>query len=256
MERKSVTIDGIEISFIIKETANAAEAVLFIHGLACSCESFISVFDFNYFKDKTLLLIDLPGYGDSFKPDNFSYTMEDQAEILIKVLAKLPKLNLHIVAHSMGGAIGLLMNRKKQLPQMLSFVNIEGNLIGDDCGALSRGVTLLPYNEYEKKMFNAQKIAFRNDKQLRFNKTTPLAVYKSSSSLVKWSDSGELLNIFNSLDCRKCYFYGEENKDIPVIKELGFVKKYMVANSGHAMMTENPAEFYKLLNNFIEHYEK
>ena len=42
------------------------------------------------------------------------------------------------------------------------------------------------------------------------------------------------------------------DKDMPVLKKLDFVKKYMVHNSGHGMMTENPKEFYSKLHDFIE----
>jgi hypothetical protein len=68
---------------------------------------------------------------------------------------------------------------------------------------------------------------------------------------VEWSDSGKLLEKFKKLNCKKSYFYGEENKDTPAVKETGFAEQYMISNSGHGMMTDNPKEFYAKLAGFI-----
>ena len=38
---------------------------------------------------------------------------------------------------------------------------------------------------------------------------------------------------------------------MPVLQHLGFVKKYMIGGSGHAMMTDNPKEFFDKLAEFI-----
>jgi pimeloyl-ACP methyl ester carboxylesterase len=226
------------------------EAIIFIHGLACSVNSFSNVFDKDYFPNKSLLLIDLPGFGSSAKPIEFSYTMEEQAKLIDDLLHILPFQNFHIAAHSMGGAIALLFS-SAIFQRVKSFTNIEGNLISEDCGALSRSIASLSYEEYKNDLFQKQLVEFKDHRQLEFEKTTPFAVYRSAVSLVDWSDSGELLVIFKNLTCRKCYFYGEQNKEMPVLAKLNFVKKYMVSNSGHGLMTDNPEEFYKKLKRFI-----
>jgi pimeloyl-ACP methyl ester carboxylesterase len=176
--------------------------------------------------------------------------MEDQADILGELLSIIPQHNVHIVAHSMGGAIALMFN-KNLYSRILSFTNIEGNLISEDCGILSRGIISVSYDEYKNNLYEKQMVEFKYHDQLHFQETTPLAVYKSASSLVKWSASGTLLDKFRNLKCRKSYFYGEENKNMPILRKLDFVKKYMIHNAGHGMMTENPKEFYKELVEFI-----
>ena len=93
--------------------------------------------------------------------------------------------------------------------------------------------------------------AFRGHEQLHFEQSSPFAIYNSAVSLVKKSDSDELLDRFGKLSCNKCYFYGEENKVMPVLKKLGSVQKYMIKNSGHGMTTENPKEFYTKLVEFF-----
>jgi len=86
---------------------------------------------------------------------------------------------------------------------------------------------------------------------VHFEQSSPFAIYNSAVSLVEKSDSGELLLRFRKLSCNKSYFYGEENKDMTVLKKLDFVQKYMIQNSGHGMTTENPKEFYTKLVEFV-----
>ncbi len=246
----SAIINQYRVNFLCKYNPDSDEVILFIHGLACSLDSFRNIFDNDYFPDKSLLMPDLVGFGKSSKPKNFSYKMELQAALIEELLSILPIRKIHIVAHSMGGAIALLFSADI-FSRIESFTNIEGNLVGEDCGILSRGIISVPYDEYRDSLFNKHLAEFQDHPQLHFNETTPFAVYYSAASLVEWSDDGKLIDKFKNLDCKKCYFYGEENKNMPVLERLDFVKKYLVHNSGHGMTTENPKEFYASLAEFI-----
>ena len=65
--------------------------------------------------------------------------MEDQAAICNELIRLFPDFNWHVVAHSMGGAIGLLLS-DDILARIKSFSNLEGNLMPEDCFT-SRKVT-------------------------------------------------------------------------------------------------------------------
>ena len=78
-----------------------------------------------------------------------------------------------------------------------------------------------------------------------------LAFYKSSQSLVKWSDGRELRKRFISLKARKIYFYGKRNSAMKVLNELANVEKISISNSGHFLMNDNPREFYHALAQFV-----
>lgn len=243
-------INNAVLNFKCKFNPDAAEMILFIHGLACSLNSFRNVFDADYFPGKSILTVDLLGFGKSDKPEDFTYTMEDQAKVIEGLIALLPQKKLHIAAHSMGGAIALLLN-PELLSSLASFVNIEGNLVAEDCGIMSRGITDVTYERYRDSMYSKHVYAFRGHHQLRFEESTPLAIYKSACSLVKWSDSGLLLEKFKNITCKKCYFYGEENLGMPVLEKLDFVPQIMISKSGHGLTTENPEEFYSKLVQFF-----
>jgi len=244
------TIDNKRIRYLHDRKTEAKDLLICIHGLACTKDTFRHAFHGAHFPAASLLALDLIGFGDSSKPADYSYAMEDQAAACERLLAKFSHGNLHIVAHSMGAAVALLFS-PEIFARVRSFANVEGNLIAEDCNMLSRRIAESSYDEYESRIFFKQKARFQNDLLLRFDRTTAAAVHRSSLSLVKWSDGGELLRRYNELTCRKMYFWGERNAGMPVLGRLDGKEKSMISNSGHAMMFENPEEFYAKLAGFI-----
>ncbi len=252
-----INYQGKELEISTNLNESGKEFVIFIHGLGCAKESFDDIFVFSRFNDFSLLAIDLIGFGDSSKPKDFSYTMEDQAEICKLLLDEFNPKKVHIVAHSMGGAIGLLLAEKLS-DKLVSFTNIEGNLISEDCGLLSRKTISVPIEDFKNKVFDELKssIAESKDKGLQLwlkwnEKSDTLAFYRSSESLVEWSDSGKLLEKFKNLKIKKVYIYGDRNSGMKVLDDLGDIKKIEISNSGHFVMNDNPEEFYTRLSDFI-----
>lgn len=225
------------------------EMVLFIHGLGCSKDSFRDVYSFDGLKKFSILSIDLLGFGDSDRK-NFSYKMEDHASVLAKILKLFSFKKLHVVAHSMGGAVGLLLMKHTYFP-FASFANLEGNLIPDDCGTISRKAATLSYDRFLKDLMPAL-LKTKFDDRFFIHRSDPQGFYKSAVSLVNWSDSGKLIKIFRNLNCLKAFFYGSHNKDMEILKHLTDVRSVEIDNSGHFMMNDNSMDFYTKLRQFIE----
>jgi pimeloyl-ACP methyl ester carboxylesterase len=241
-----ITFRGRELEISAKLKGSSNELILFIHGLGCSKESFDAAFDFPGLADFRLLAVDLVGYGDSSRPDDFSYTMEDQAQVLRLLLDEMEPARVHIVAHSMGGAVGLLL-ADAIAGRLASFVNVEGNLIGSDCGLISRKAIQIPYEEFRDNMFGG--IIGVGPEQWRemSAKADVLGFYKSCESLVEWSDTEKLLEIFLGLEADRLYIHGDRNSDMEILGRLGEIRKASVCESGHFVMNDNPAEFCSLV---------
>ncbi len=105
--------------------------LLLLHGIGCSKESFRDIWFRDEFSDYSIISLDLLGFGNSSKSDKFSYKMEDHASVCAKVVNEISSKKVHIIAHSMGGAIGLLLPASL-LNSALTFANLEGNLISED----------------------------------------------------------------------------------------------------------------------------
>ncbi|MBI2144315.1 alpha/beta hydrolase [Candidatus Woesearchaeota archaeon] len=253
----SVEYRGHSLEISARYRKPGQELILFIHGLGCNKEFFDDAFSFPQFGGFSLLSIDLVGFGRSSKPQDFSYSMEGQAEACRLLLGGLKPTRIHIVAHSMGAAVGLLLAEKIQ-GTLASFVNVEGNLTGEDCGFISRRIASVPFENFKTLLISQLKgeIAKLPGKgnQLwssQIGKSDPLAFYQSARSLVEWSDSGQLLERFRSLAARKAYVYGEDSR-ISALHKLGRIPLIKIPKSGHFVMADNPNEFYARLAEFIE----
>ena len=246
----------IEISYRYEQ--RNVETLFFIHGLGCTKDSFDGIWKDRKFDHHSIFTLDLPGFGNSLRPKQFSYKMEDQAEICRLLIEHFRLHNVNLIGHSMGGAISLLLINK--IPDtVISFVNLEGNLIGEDC-TISRKATKYSLNEFEvtfddfrSKLQETNKLS-RAKHELKFyyellSRCDPFVFHKSSESLVKWSDSGKLLDMFLGMKTKNWYVYGEWNKNLPSIKLLKSkgVQLVEVPKSGHFMMIGNPEGFNQML---------
>ncbi len=222
--------------------------IFLIHGGGCTKESFDGIWEREETHEYSIFTVDLVGHGDSSKPEDFSYKLQDQAEVLKLLLKQIDYKTIHIVGHSRGGAIGLLLIER--LAKVNSFISIEGNLIGSDCG-LSRTAIGIPYEEFKKNKLNELQNKMKNLDQIGAHlwvewskKASPYALYKSMRSTVEWSDSGELLKKFNNLKIKKTYFYGEKSANKEAINQIKGAEIIKISNSGHFVMNDNPMEFY------------
>ena len=223
---KRIEVDGHFISCFLQR--GDRESIVFIHGFGASKETFLEAFGFEEFRKFTLLAPDLIGFGDSEKPSNFSYLMKDQAETLRKMIDSLRLDRFNLVAHSMGGIIGIEL--AEMIPDRIgSFINAEGNLTAEDC-TMSRRVADMSAEYFAQRGFEQLKhsIAEESEKNqdwtleeyLRsFSKATPKSLHQSSVSTVQESDSGSLLERFANLPMYKCYCMVRRTKEFSLPKQ-------------------------------------
>lgn len=248
----SIDHDGNKYEVATTFRKRGGELLLLFHGLGCSKESFRDIWFRDEFSDYSIMALDFLGFGDSSKSDKFSYKMEDQASVYADVVKKISSKKIHIIAHSMGGAIGLLLP-PALLASALTFANLEGNLISEDCGIVSRKTISVSFQKFEKELLPDLKALSKSLGKGRFflDSALPLGFYKSAESLVRWSDSGNLISRFKNLPCKKAYFYGGKNSDMDVLHRLNSIEKIKISSSGHFMMNDNPDEFYLRLRRFL-----
>jgi len=101
--RRSVVYQGTEVSYLDLGNPTGLPLV-FIHGLSCNTTVWnaqIPAFDQEY----RLILIDLPGFGQSGKPQNIDYTMSYFAGAVKAVLDDARAEQPVLVGHSMGYSI-------------------------------------------------------------------------------------------------------------------------------------------------------
>lgn len=90
------------------ETYGSGDPVMFIHGLGASLYSWrnmVAPLETDY----KLILLDLKGFGKSPKPNDKRYSVQDQADLLFKIILEQDLKNLTLVGNSYGGAVALLL---------------------------------------------------------------------------------------------------------------------------------------------------
>jgi len=200
----------------------------------------------------TRIAVDFPGHGESSFMGRGSCSMEAFAEVLRSVLvAHTPRAKLlHIVAHSMGGAPGLILASDPPMP-VVSFLNAEGNLISSDCGLFSRRSAEMPATEFREKFAKfLERSAADESPVIRawagwLSACHPDAFHAAARSLVAWSDSGRLLQKFQQLAAKKLYVYGEHSLNPEILEVIGGTPVQRVTDSGHFLMIEKPDIFAK-----------
>jgi len=109
----TIEVEGYEIAYL-ESTHSNAKTLILIHGLNDEKDSWLMLA--GALKGKYhLILIDLLGCGESQRVEDFSYTLEAQADFLEKILQKMVSEkgidSFSLAGHSMGGLVALLADR-------------------------------------------------------------------------------------------------------------------------------------------------
>jgi len=250
---KNITIKGVRLD-IATSFREGKSLLFFLHGIGCVKESFIDAWQHKDLKDYALLAIDLPGFGNSSRPGAFSYSMEDHAEVCKLVLEKYSG-NVHIIAHSMGGAIGLLLAHRMG-ENLGSLISAEGVLGIEDVKRFSARIEAMSYKEFSSEFLPTQQLLAAqaklpgNNLWAEWSKKADLkAMYHSAKAIVPLARSGMLLESFFALK-NKSYFYGAL-KPPPILARLEGIQTIGIPNAGHFIMNDTPKEFYKRLGEVL-----
>jgi len=242
------------------------ETIVYIHGLGASKNSFEPCFKLAPFNVYTLAAIDLPGCGESPRIDSFSYSIRDQANLVVTWIEELGFTSLILVGHSMGGVIGLYVAEALG-PQVKEFFNLEGNLRGRDC-VFSGKIASLSMEAFETRGLRQFKQTLRElikkdpspglkTYYENISRSSPRALYLSAVSLVKESREGNLKRRFLNIPTKKWYVFGEASVNLYTRKFLDYhrIPYFIVPDSGHFMMDDQPYLFYKMLLEALKNKE-
>lgn len=258
MKEESIQVEhgGKTFSVATKYKPNGNEWLVFMHGIGCAKESFDAVFQDKLAERYSVLTFDFIGHGGSDKPADFSYRLEDHAAIANQLIKQFDPKSVAVVAHSMGGTIGLLL--VQELDNLKTFINVEGNLISEDAGIVSRQTAEQAeadfvtngYNDFLARLRSSDEPAFRVWANW-YEKSSPVAIHRSGTSLVEWSDSGKLMPAFNGLS-EKAFIYGDRTDVSLLLPQFQDVDVYAIPNSAHFMMLDNPTAFYDAIRSHLK----
>jgi pimeloyl-ACP methyl ester carboxylesterase len=107
LKAKQVSISIGNISYYENKQTLDKPSVLLVHGFGAYKENWLRFS--RYFKDDFhVVIVDLPGHGESVKGLDLSYTIENQVAWLNEFTQKIGLKDFHMAGNSMGGAITAL----------------------------------------------------------------------------------------------------------------------------------------------------
>ena len=245
----------IEIAYTISsKITERTPSIVFLHGFGSSKNFFRFAFNNPSLGSYNLIALDLIGFGDSSTPDGFSYEMSNQASFIYQVLIQIGIKDFHLVAHSMGGLVGMEMISQSP-SQVKSFVNLEGNLTIEDCFITGKILeySLADFRKKGRAEIEKSLVGFPTYLET-FQKASYEALYHSAFHTVDISKNPNLINDFIELPIKKCYVYGERNKGkFPAEAKLqaAQISLHYVKNADHNMAEQNPYDLYSIINDFI-----
>jgi pimeloyl-ACP methyl ester carboxylesterase len=101
-----VSVNGVRTRVLTSGSADAAEAVVFVHGNPGPADDWRDLLT-GAGELGRAVAPDMPGYGGAGAPEGFSYSVEGYAGYLAALLDQLKISRVHIVAHDFGGAWAL-----------------------------------------------------------------------------------------------------------------------------------------------------
>jgi pimeloyl-ACP methyl ester carboxylesterase len=229
---------------------------LFLHGLGGSALDFSDLWQDRRFAAFGVLALDFPGHGKARRSDGKIVDLQALIDIAARSLKGVDGPAV-VVGHSLGGLVGLLM--ADRAGKLAAFVNIEGNLTGEDCGYVSRLSAQVSLEEFRNLTLPALKLKFSisqyaGDRHYAegLDAVDPAQYHALCGDIVQASDSGELLDRFLKLRIPRLYIRGAATGPASYLARL---EKEMpvaiIADAGHFAFVDNPGAVLDCIAAFL-----
>ena len=262
-EQLELSVNGVDMRVsTVRRDSGALAPVVFLHGFGSTKEDYLDIAQHTTFTGRSFVAYDMPGCGDTLCNDLSQVSIPFLVDTARAILRHLGIQRFHLVGHSMGGLVALILAHQAQ-EQVLSFANIKGNVAPEDC-FLSRQIFTHPSDDPEslldafiERTRRAPSYASALYASSLRSKVRVGAVRGIFESMVNLSDHGDLMSKFLSLPCPSMFMYGEQNASLTYLKNLNAngVELVEIPQSGHFPMYSNPVEFWRRIADFIKRSE-
>jgi pimeloyl-ACP methyl ester carboxylesterase len=255
-ESRWTTLDGAHIHYV--NYGKGSEALVLIHGWTMNLDSWRDQIP-DFAKRYRVIAIDLPGHGQSDKPQN-TYSMDLFARAVDDVMRDAKVKRAVLVGHSMGMPIARQFYRKYP-EKTLGIVNVDGPLrpFGDKAmlDGLLAGLRGPTYREVQNQMFamlmgpNLSAEARERIKVSTLN--TPQHVFVGAMEGMAdpsiWGEDKITVPLLAIMARTPFYPANVEEMYRGIAPDMDF---YMWQGVGHFLMMEKPKEFNEAVLVFLD----
>lgn len=236
MKHVEVGPGGARLGYV--EIEGSGPPVVLLHGLgAASAPYYAAAVASAPLAGRHALLVDLLGFGTSDRPRSFSYSLGDQADAVARALDALGLRGVHLVAHSMGGGIAVLLaDRRPDLVARL--VLVEPSLRP----SARPGVDGLTEEEFVREGFARRLVAAGPEWAATMRLADPVAQFRAERAL---GDMPVLDDVVVGLEMPVAVIEGGISgwlADDPALAAAG-IPVISVPETTHVLMLEEPRAF-------------
>ncbi len=261
-ETIELRINELSISLSVVRRDGPLVPILFLHGFGGTKEDYVDIALNKSFNGRPFIAYDAPGSGESNMSDLSQLSMPLLASIAEAVLSHYQVNQYHLVGHSMGGLVSVLL-AQRQSSSVRSFINIKGNLAPEDC-FLSRQV--LEYPSEDPELFVNEFIKRTRQSPLYSNglyaaclrSKVHASVFRPIfESMVEITDNRNLLQSFEGFKFPRMYMFGEQYATLTYLPRLtrAGVELAQISHSGHFVMYSNPVAMWERIAQFLGRVE-
>ncbi|MEN6319455.1 MAG: alpha/beta hydrolase [Syntrophaceae bacterium] len=265
----NLTIKSVDIPDfkIVYAEGGTGDIIIMVHGFGANKDSWLKMAKYltpNY----RVIIPDLPGFGDSSKPENAKYNIMSQVERLHLFAKELKLTNFHLVGNSMGGTI--IVNYAADHPEMVNTLalfdaaGVKAPVKSELALLAGKGINPLiikDANDYDKFL---EFIYVKPPQYPSFMKQylTEKAVAAGPLNKKIWKDiltDGFILESkLNTITVPTLIVWGDSDKlfhvsSVPIFeKNIKNSKSVIIKECGHIPMMEKPAETASIYQDFLK----
>lgn len=233
--------------------------LLCLHGIQGNKALFSSLLQNPDFNQYSFLCPDFIGFGKSGQPEDFTYSLQQQLEVIISLLDHLKINRVSVIGHSLGGMVGTMM--LGEIPGRVSALcNTEGNLRIDTTSTTRKAVAV-SRDEFESDFYPNLIRSLQDSEEpsakMRLEALEMVSArvfYKTSQSIVEWADSGQLFDNFTKSATPKVLVFGQNGPFAPWVPRSNLpsdIPTAEISNASHFVLHDNPVQFEQILSNFL-----
>lgn len=263
-EPKMVEVDGRTLRFLKRGEGDSP--VVLIHGFAGNLNNWL----FNQQElaaHRAVYAVDLPGHGQSSK-DVGDGSLETLADVICAWLDAIGIKNTHVVGHSLGGGIALLMALKNPT-RLRSCTLLAGTALGPEINSeIINGIVASDRRKklksYLERLFADPSLVTRQlvDDVLKFKRIDGVqeALRRVATKLADGNQQPVVLrDRLNEISLPMLVVWGEQDQVLPRSHAEGLPDSWaveVVAGSGHMVQMESAHDINRLIADFLQNCDE
>jgi len=263
LDESWINLDGVRVRYLESGKGNLNH-ILFIHGLGSAADRWMKIPQ-NLPPDFHSIAIDLPGFGESDKHANISYTMEHFRQFIISFLKQVSSTEkTTIIGHSLGGYIASeIAIQNQNLLNQLVLIDSSGTLdsptpiLEQYLNAAKKPTQDNVRQVFEQMVADPSRVPDKLVDGFIRRINMPNAKHAFESTLAYSTSTQIGLDRLRLIKIPTLILWGIHDKVIP-LEHSGFFKDTIhesqleiIDDAGHAPFAEKPDQVSEILKNFL-----